>query len=61
MKAGDKVKIDYLESDGKTIHHSEIKTIKTLEHYNKDSYFVSFKETQGNYIFTKNALNYMLN
>jgi hypothetical protein len=59
VDVSDRLKIDYLNNDN-TIHHSEIRTIKTIKHHNEDLYLVTFRECQGEYAFTMDALEKMV-
>lgn len=56
----DKILITYLNNFN-DVDHKEIKTIKTLEHYNKNMYLVTFEEHNGSYAFSLDSLQRMRN
>lgn len=56
LDAGDRLKVQYMTADGRSIEKEEILTIETIKHYNGDLFLLTFKEQKGSYSFNLNQL-----
>lgn len=56
LDTGDKLTIKYLGLDGRTIEKEDVRTIKTIIHYNGPLFSVTFEEEIGEFVYSLNQL-----
>jgi hypothetical protein len=56
INEGDRLAVQYLNADGRTVEKEKMLTIKSIEHYNADLFTLTFEEQMGEYVYSLNQL-----